>query len=144
MGLYGKGKRSIDVRGLQACPTRHTSLLLPSPVTVSVIVTACITSYDHAGSIALAPDSFSVSNQLESSLSWLWNLFGSRKEKTNSITIPKYPTTKDDITLKVALQYGTATGLPQLQKFLKEFVEKIYQPAYLDWTTLVQTGNTDG
>ncbi|RDX53764.1 PLP-dependent transferase [Lentinus brumalis] len=94
---------------------------------------------------ALVPDSFSLaSNQSESSLSWFWKLFGSRKEKTTSISIPKYPATKDDITLKVALQYGTATGLPQLQKFINELVEKIYQPAYSDWTTLVQTGNTDG
>ncbi|OBZ70291.1 Aromatic amino acid aminotransferase C56E4.03 [Grifola frondosa] len=94
---------------------------------------------------ALVPESFSLSPvQQESSLSWIWKLFGASKEKTNPITIPKYPTATDDINLAVALQYGMATGIPQLQKFVKEFVEKVYQPAYSDYTTLVQTGNTDG
>ncbi|KAI9000704.1 PLP-dependent transferase [Trametes punicea] len=95
---------------------------------------------------ALVPESFSVSNaQSESSLSWLWKLFGSsRKEKTSTISIPKFPERPEDVNLATALQYGTATGLPQLQKFINNFVEKIYQPGYADWTTLVQTGNTDG
>ncbi|KAL7282645.1 hypothetical protein ACG7TL_004118 [Trametes sanguinea] len=95
---------------------------------------------------ALVPESFSVTNtQSESSLSWLWKLFGSnRKEKTNNITIPKFPEHPDEVNLATALQYGTATGLPQLQKFINNFVKKVYQPAYEDWTTLVQTGNTDG
>ncbi|CDO75895.1 hypothetical protein BN946_scf184523.g4 [Trametes cinnabarina] len=95
---------------------------------------------------ALVPESFSVSDsQSESSLSWLWKLFGSsHKEKTNSITIPKFPERPEDVNLATALQYGTATGLPQLQKFINDFVKNVYQPAYEDWTTLVQTGNTDG
>ncbi|EJF62296.1 PLP-dependent transferase [Dichomitus squalens] len=94
----------------------------------------------------LHPASFSTSNDdNEESISWFWKLFGgSRKEKTSPITIPKHPAKPDDINLTVALQYGTATGLPQLQKFISEFVEKVYQPAYADWTALVQTGNTDG
>ncbi|KAI0751113.1 PLP-dependent transferase [Daedaleopsis nitida] len=93
---------------------------------------------------ALVADSFAVTNQSGSSLSWLWKLFGARKEKTNTIVVPKYPATKDDVNLATALQYGTATGLPQLQKFIKEFVGKVYDPAYSDCTQLVQTGNTDG
>lgn len=82
----------------------------------------------------------------ESSLSWLWKIFsGARKEKTNTITIPKFTDhPQDEVNLATALQYGTATGLPQLQKFINNFVEKVYQPGYADWTTLVQTGNTDG
>lgn len=93
---------------------------------------------------ALVSESFSISNTpSESSFSWLWKLFGGRKEKTNTITIPKYPDQPTDINLATALQYGTATGLPQLAKFINSFVEQVYQPAYEDWTTLVQTGNTD-
>ncbi|KAI0638513.1 PLP-dependent transferase [Trametes polyzona] len=94
---------------------------------------------------ALVPESFSVTNtQSESSFSWLWKLFGSaRKEKTSAIHIPKYPKHPEDVNLATALQYGTATGLPQLTKFINNFVGTIYQPAYEDWTTLVQTGNTD-
>lgn len=99
-------------------------------------------------SAALIPDSFSLEpTQQESSLSWVWKLFGSgsRKEKTTAITIPKYasdPT--NEVNLATALQYGTAQGIIPLQKFLKEFASKVYQPAYSDFTTLVHTGNTDG
>ncbi|PSR73704.1 hypothetical protein PHLCEN_2v10623 [Hermanssonia centrifuga] len=95
---------------------------------------------------ALVPDSFSLeSTPRESALSWVWKLFGAGpKEKTTTITVPKFPSHADDINLAVALQYGTAQGIVQLQKFLKEFVAKVYQPAYADFATLVQTGNTDG
>ena len=95
----------------------------------------------------MVPDSFSTSNvHSEGSVSWLWKLFGgsSRKEKTTPITIPKYPANSGDINLAQALQYGTATGLPQLREFIHDFAGKVYQPAYSDWTTLVDTGNTDG
>jgi aromatic amino acid aminotransferase I len=36
-----------------------------------------------------------------------------------------------------------ASGLPQLQKFVKEFSDKVYQPAYSNYTTLLHAGNTD-
>ncbi|KAJ3014187.1 hypothetical protein NUW54_g1370 [Trametes sanguinea] len=117
----------------KACPARTTSRLPPFPEMVGVVVRRSLfgTATEQAPS--------------ESSLSWLWKLFGSnRKEKTSSITIPKFPAHPDDVNLATALQYGTATGLPQLQKFINDFVKKVYQPAYEDWTTLVQTGNTDG
>lgn len=96
------------------------------------------------------PDSFSLhpaQPDEESSLSWVWKLFGAstRKEKTTSITIPKYTSDPmNEINLATALQYGTAQGILPLQKFLKEFSAKIYQPGYSDFTTLVHTGNTDG
>ncbi|KAI0355373.1 PLP-dependent transferase [Trametes cingulata] len=96
---------------------------------------------------ALVSESFSVSKaQPESSgLSWLWKLFGARKEKTTTITIPKFTDhPAEQVNLATALQYGTATGVPPLSKFISTFVEKVYQPGYSDWTTLVQTGNTDG
>ncbi|KZS93370.1 PLP-dependent transferase [Sistotremastrum niveocremeum HHB9708] len=81
----------------------------------------------------------------QSPLSWFWNLFrGSEKVQTDRITIPKYTANPEDPNLAVALQYGTATGLVPLQKFIQEFVTKVYQPAYSDFTTIVHVGNTDG
>lgn len=94
----------------------------------------------------LAPNSFSVNqSSQQSSASWFWKFFGaSSKEKTTPITIPKYSESPDDLSLAVALQYGSASGLPQLQKFIKEFVEKVYQPAYDDCSIMIHVGNTDG
>lgn len=116
---------------------------------ISVVVS--FQSYDQLNSCrcstALVPESFSTSTSpSEGSVSWLWKLFGgsSRKEKTAPITVPKYPANSGDINLAQALQYGTATGLPQLREFINTFAEKVYQPAYSDWTTLVHAGNTDG
>lgn len=99
-----------------------------------------------ASSVALMPDSFALkSTEQESSLSWFWKLFSrGSKEKTSPITIPKYTETREELNLAVALQYGTATGLPQLQSFIKDFVEKVYQPAYDDCSIMVHIGNTDG
>ncbi|TCD67496.1 hypothetical protein EIP91_012301 [Steccherinum ochraceum] len=93
---------------------------------------------------ALAQNSYSVDeSRRSSSLSWIWNIFGS-KQKTIPITVPKYPTSPDQINLAVALQYGQASGLAQLQVFIKHFVSQVYSPAFSDWTTLIHTGNTDG
>lgn len=95
---------------------------------------------------ALNSDSFSLdAPQGESSLSWVWRLFGAAKEKTSSIVIPKYTSDPvNEINLATALQYGTAQGIVPLQKFIKEFTGKVFQPAYADFATLVDTGNTDG
>lgn len=95
----------------------------------------------------MIPDSFSLqpANQEESTLSWVWKLFGTSKEKTTSIAIPKYTNDPDnEVNLAVALQYGNARGISPLQKFLTEFTAKVYKPAYEDFATLIQTGNTDG
>jgi len=35
-------------------------------------------------------------------------------------------------------------GIPALQEIIKEFVGKVYKPAYEDFVTLAHTGNTDG
>lgn len=72
-------------------------------------------------------------------LSWLW------QKSTTSFTIPKYvdhatPTT---IQLATSLQYQAATGPPALPLFLREYVEKIYRPAYSDWDVLLNCGATD-
>ncbi len=37
-----------------------------------------------------------------------------------------------------------ATGQPKLTEIIREFVEKVFLPAYGNWTTLIHTGNTDG
>ena len=61
------------------------------------------------------------------------------------MSIPKYTNTtpEEAVSLEVALQYGTAQGVVPLQKFMREFTARIYQPQYSDFTTLVHAGNTD-
>ncbi|KAI0685029.1 pyridoxal phosphate-dependent transferase [Cytidiella melzeri] len=96
---------------------------------------------------ALLHDAYSLEpSQERSSLSWVWKLFGagSSKEKTTNITIPKFVSNPmEEVNLATALQYGTAQGILPMQKFLKEFAGKVYQPGYANWTTLIHTGNTD-
>lgn len=108
-------------------------------------------AYFPFGSIAgeaLDPCSFPLqTSESLSSFSWLWNLFGAEstsKEKTSTVTIPKYPSDPDDLSLSVALQYGPAVGLTQLQKVIYELTMKVHNPGYEHFTTLIHTGNTDG
>ncbi|KAJ7682833.1 pyridoxal phosphate-dependent transferase, partial [Mycena polygramma] len=42
-----------------------------------------------------------------------------------------------------ALQYGMSSGLPQLQKIVKEFSDKVYTPGYENYQILLHAGNTD-
>lgn len=98
--------------------------------------------------IVLVHDAYSLepSQERSSGLSWVWKLFGagSSKDKTTNITIPKYVTDElNEVNLATALQYGTAAGILPLQKFIKEFSAKVYQPAYENWTILLHGGNTD-
>jgi aromatic amino acid aminotransferase I len=96
---------------------------------------------------ALIPESFALTAPEPSSFSWLWNIFkpsSSAKEKTSTVTIPKYPAKPGDLCLSTTLQYSPAVAFPQLQEIMYEFTTKVYQPAYEDYTTLVHTGNTDG
>ncbi|KAG1874474.1 pyridoxal phosphate-dependent transferase [Suillus subalutaceus] len=96
----------------------------------------------------LVPESFALSpTEPSTSLSWLWKLFGSHdatKEKTQAVTIPKYPVVTGEINLATSLQYGQAIGMAQLQDFLKQFISEVYRPAFEDWAVLIDTGNTDG
>ncbi|ORX39894.1 pyridoxal phosphate-dependent transferase [Kockovaella imperatae] len=75
----------------------------------------------------------------KSMLSWI---FG---PKTSSFTIPKYVQNADARTIQLAtsLQYQQATGPPALPLFLREYVAKVYQPAYADWDVLINCGATD-
>lgn len=96
----------------------------------------------------MVPDSFPLTApQPSTSFSWLWNLLGARlptKEKTFTITIPKYPVEPGDLCLSTALQYGGAVGVAQFQKVIHDFTANVYQPACEDFTTIAHTGNTDG
>ncbi|KIJ70016.1 hypothetical protein HYDPIDRAFT_77313 [Hydnomerulius pinastri MD-312] len=97
---------------------------------------------------ALVSESFALTHaeQASSSVSWFWRLFGSRttKEKTRSITIPKYPAVAGEINFASALQYGAAVAQGPLQKFLRHFVAEVYQPAIEDYEILINAGSTDG
>lgn len=72
------------------------------------------------------------------------NLIPGTKEKTSALYVPKYPVKPGDLNLAMALQYGMARGIPQLQEVTKEFTRKVYRPGYNNYTTLVRIGNTDG
>lgn len=73
-------------------------------------------------------------------------LFGSAGKRLDEISIPKYASnpTPTTVQLSTSLQYQAATGPPALPLFLREYVEKVYKPAYADWDVLVNVGATDG
>ncbi|KAI0247958.1 PLP-dependent transferase [Lactifluus subvellereus] len=81
-----------------------------------------------------------------SQFGWLWRLFGAAgKDDTTHVKLPHKPRPGDGgLNLTVALQYGPAIGLERTRAFMHEFIERIYSPAYDDWTHIVDTGNTDG
>ncbi|KAJ7591099.1 pyridoxal phosphate-dependent transferase [Mycena floridula] len=91
----------------------------------------------------LVSDSFPLSDDSGSSFSWLWKLFGSGSERTSTVKVNKF-SKPGELNLATALQYGMATGLPDLQRIFKEFTTKVFQPGYSNFTTLVHAGNTDG
>ncbi|KAJ7590496.1 pyridoxal phosphate-dependent transferase [Mycena floridula] len=91
----------------------------------------------------LVSDSFPLSNDSGSSFSWLWKLLGSGSKRTSTVKVNKF-SKPGELNLATALQYSTATGLPDLQRIFKEFTTKVYQPGYSNFTTLVHAGNTDG
>lgn len=131
-------------RRLKGCLVRHT---FPSRLSARMVRSSRLSQSSGAHDRpVLVPDSFTLKETgQESGISWFWKLFArSNKPKTAPVSIPKFPEAPGDVNLAVALQYGTATGIPQLQKFIKDFVDKVYQPAYSDYSILVQTGNTDG
>ncbi|KAH9009850.1 pyridoxal phosphate-dependent transferase [Lactarius deliciosus] len=94
------------------------------------------------------PRTASPASTSSSAFGWLWRIFGGgagrRDDTTTRIEVPREPRPDDGgVNLASALQYGPATGLPRLQKFMHEFTERVYAPGYDNWTTLVHTGNTD-
>ncbi|WVW83022.1 hypothetical protein I302_105038 [Kwoniella bestiolae CBS 10118] len=103
-----------------------------------------------AGATILAHDAFPLDPPREpkkgkSLFSWLFP--NSSALPTSSFTIPKWapqPTSPTTIQLSTSLQYQAASGPPALPLFLREYVSKVYKPAYADWDVLVNVGNTDG
>jgi aromatic amino acid aminotransferase I len=80
-----------------------------------------------------------------SPLGWLWRRLFGNDDDTTHVLIPREPRDGDGgLNLATALQYGPATGLARTQAFIREFTERVYAPAYADWATLIDTGNTDG
>lgn len=63
--------------------------------------------------------------------------------KTKTITVPKWPSKPDELSLSTALQYSTAEGMPALLKFTYDFTARVYQPATADFKTLMCCGSTD-
>ncbi|ODV98198.1 hypothetical protein PACTADRAFT_47998 [Pachysolen tannophilus NRRL Y-2460] len=63
----------------------------------------------------------------------------------NPVIIPKVTDRPDDIIdLKNGLQYSYIQGLKPLLLFLKEFVQKVYPPAYNDWEVVLNNGAGNG
>ncbi|WWC69406.1 uncharacterized protein I206_103345 [Kwoniella pini CBS 10737] len=105
--------------------------------------------FETLSATILAPDAFPLDpprvpkKEKSSLLSWLF----SAPKPTLNISIPKWapkPVDPTTIQLSTSLQYQAATGPPALPLFLREYVSKIYKPAYADWDVLINNGNTDG
>jgi len=66
------------------------------------------------------------------------------KDETTRVNVPRELRWEDGgLNLATTLQYSPFTGFARTRAFIREFTERIYGPAYDDWTTL-HTGNTDG
>lgn len=110
---------------------------------------------------ALLPNTFAQKNSGSSSFfGWIWNMFRGTP-KTERYTVSKFSAKPEEINLANALQYcsslpisvfatiekyfyiARATGVIQLQEFIRGFTKRVYDPAYSDWTTLAHCGNTD-
>ncbi|KAH7105132.1 PLP-dependent transferase [Auriculariales sp. MPI-PUGE-AT-0066] len=97
------------------------------------------------GGDSMVHDSFSISPPEKPTLaSWFWNLFGVSKDKTEPLTIPRFPEHPGDVSLAESLQYGPAVGVAGLQKFLEDFTRTAFPPAYKNWKVLVDVGSTEG
>jgi aromatic amino acid aminotransferase I len=63
---------------------------------------------------------------------------------TQTVTIGKYDV-RDGISeydLSIALNYGQATGSPQMTRFITEHTELIFNPPYSDWQVCQTVGST--
>ncbi|KAJ7095348.1 pyridoxal phosphate-dependent transferase [Mycena belliarum] len=134
-----KARQTSPLKGLQKYLGKPGLLMLagglPSPAYFP---------FSDISANVLVSNSFPVesTNQGSSSFSWLWKLLGADKEKTTPVTVPKYPIRPEDVNL-ATVRISLASGLPQLQKIIKEFTDKVYKPGYGNYTTLLHAGNTD-
>lgn len=60
------------------------------------------------------------------------NLIPGTKEKTSALYVPKYPVKPGDLNLAMALQYGMARGIPQLQEVTRNSLAR-----YTDQVTTI-------
>ncbi|GAA6009684.1 aminotransferase-like domain-containing protein [Rhodotorula paludigena] len=74
---------------------------------------------------------------------WLWSWISGGAKATDSWSIPKRDSDPSRIQLASALQYGTAAGLAPLAQFIHAFTERVYQPGYADFHTVINAGSTD-
>jgi hypothetical protein len=75
-----------------------------------------------------------------SPLGWPWrSLFGSGNgDGTTRVRIPRKSRQGDGgLNLATVLEHGPTMVLTRIQAFVREFTERVYAPAYADWTTLV-------
>lgn len=104
--------------------------------------------YESISAEVLAPNAYKATPS-KRSIKGLWStLFKSNddpvEKKTAAITINKYE--KGDpvstIQLSTALQYSQATGLVPLQGFIRQFSQRVFQPATADWDITLCSGST--
>ncbi|KAF9259481.1 PLP-dependent transferase [Marasmius fiardii PR-910] len=143
---------SHSARARDASPLKSFMKYLGKPGIISLAGGLPDENYFPLSSISgdlLVPDTFPIEDQKatgSNAVSWFWKLFGksSTAEKTTTFTVNRFPDKPDDLSLSTALQYGMAKGLPQLMDVIREFTEKVFQPGYINFATLVDDGNTDG
>lgn len=106
--------------------------------------------YETMGADVLLPTTYPVDSSASANtppLAWLWNLFTSSKPAKAQLTIPKYANPKDGpnaLDLSTAMQYSNVAGLPAFLDFVRNFTLQVYKPAYSDFQTISNSGNTDG
>ncbi|KAK6463263.1 aromatic amino acid aminotransferase II [Scheffersomyces coipomensis] len=65
-------------------------------------------------------------------------------EQAEPVIIEKFPTDKNELGAGEAFQYGDVAGLPNFQKFLREFVETIHKPGNDQWGISASNGSGEG
>ncbi|KAI0041417.1 PLP-dependent transferase [Auriscalpium vulgare] len=144
---YANNFQVSPLKGLQKYMERSDMLPLAGGTSLTRLPSPMYFPFDTIYADIPDADRFSIDAPppTTSSLSWLWRLFGSDTAHTTRVVVPKAPSPGDDgMNLSAALQYSPATGILKVQKFIRMFTERVYEPAYSDWTTLIHTGNTDG
>nr|XP_031859815.1 uncharacterized protein CI109_004663 [Kwoniella shandongensis]KAA5526887.1 hypothetical protein CI109_004663 [Kwoniella shandongensis] len=61
-----------------------------------------------------------------------------------SFSVPLHKSPSSPYSISQALQYSSPAGHVTLLDFTRELTAKLHTPAYGDWTTLLNTGSTDG
>lgn len=100
--------------------------------------------FNVVSSEVLPKDHFPLkSSDKTTGLTWLRRILGFRN-RGSTVAIPKYPKVQGDISLSTDLQYSLARGSPQLEGFTYNFSARVHKPAYKNFATMIDIGNTDG